>query len=89
MAIGQIELEGLDLGLVGGHLSFGLLDQEALIVHLLTRHGILLEKNLVTTQVGLRLREHGLVMREGALRLQQRNLVRPWVDLGEEIAFAH
>ena len=85
-AIGDVELGGVDLRLVGADRRLVLRDGERLILDLLAGDRILLFERLVTRKVGLGLVEQRRILGELRLRQRQRRLIGTRVDLGEEVA---
>src|SRR5215467_1230756 len=88
-AVGQVHLGGVDLSLIGGHLTFVLLDQGLLGVELLLRNGFLRNEPPVALEIDLCPLEEGLIARLLPLHLLKRGFVLARVDLGKEIAFLH
>ena len=76
VAIGDVELGGVDLRLIGRHRRLVLRDEEDLILDLLARDRILLAQRLVAREIGLRLRVQRRVLGELPLRLGERGLDR-------------
>ena len=85
-AIGQVQLLGVDLGLIGLHDRRLLLHRRRLGVEGLARDRVLCDERLVALQIDLGVFQRGLILRQLRLGLSQRDLVGPRVDLGEEIA---
>ena len=85
-AVGQVQFLCIDLRLIGLHGAAVLLDQRGLSVERLARDRVLCHQRLVTSQIDLGVLEHRLILGELSFRLSQRNLIRPRVDLREEIA---
>ncbi len=86
VAVSDIELLGIDLGLVHLHRALVLLHQIDLVLVLLARHGIGLGERLVAREIHARLIKQTLVARELPFGLLQRGLVGPRIDLREEVA---
>ena len=89
MGVGQVELRGLDIGLVELHRAFVLLDRERLVGRLLRGDRIFRHKLLISREIGLRFLENGLIVRELSLSLVERRLVGTRIDEKEGIAFFH
>ena len=85
----MLSLSAVDLGLISGDRALVLRHQELLICDLLEGNRVLLGEGLVTCQIGLRLRQQALVLLQLALCLFERRLIRPVIDLGQEIAGFH
>src|SRR6185437_10248461 len=86
VAVGKIDLGGLDLRLVRLDRSLILLHQRPLRIQLLLRDGILLDQLLEALQVQPGIREERLIFTQRALGLRQGRLVGPRIDLREELA---
>ncbi len=86
MGIVEIDLRRLHLRLVGENCGLVLGDQRLLILDLLAGDRILLVKRFITSKIALMLSEQRLVLGELALRLGQRRLIGPGVDLRDEVA---
>ena len=80
MAIIEIELGGLDVGLVELHSALVLLDDEGLVLGLLVGDRILGQQFLVADEIRLRLLEKRLIVFELGLGLVERRLVRARID---------
>ena len=86
VTVGQIELCGIDLALIGQHRADVLRDERFLRRELLLRDRILREQRLITIQVDAGIGEQRLVALQCALRLLERHLVGTWIDLNQGIA---
>ncbi len=86
VAIADIELLGFDLGLIGNHVAFVLQDQRYLGIELLARNGVALGEILVAFEIQLGILQQRLVTLQRALRLRQRQLIGPRIDLRQQIA---
>ena len=89
VAIGQVELGTVHRTLIGQHGAFVLLDQIDLVFDLLARNAVLPVERLVARIIRLRLVQQPGVLGQRALRLLQCHLIRPGIDLGEEIPLVH
>ncbi len=83
--VADVEIRRIDVGLVLLNQSLVLRDQEFLVGDLLQRDAVLLAQGLVAGKVRLGLFKQPGVVGERALGEGERRLVRPVVDLGEEI----
>jgi len=86
VAIDEVQLLRIDLRLVDLDLAGVLLDEGRLRVELLRRDRVLRDELPVPREIELRIRQRRLILGELALRLFERGLIRPRVDLREEIA---
>ena len=83
--VAQLQLGGIDLGLVGGYRAFQLADQSFLGVYLLGCDRILGEQVLVALQIELGIFELGLVALQVALGLGQRGLVTAGINFSQQL----
>ena len=86
VAIGDVELRGIDLRLVGEDVRLILGDQVGLGVELLARYRVGLGEVLIALEIDLRGFEQRLVARKRALRIGERQFVGARVDFRQEIA---
>ena len=89
LRIVEIELRRLDRGFVGRHRAGLRIRARAIGIELLPRDKLFADQRLVAVRVALRIGELSLVAGEIGLRLRERRLVRPRIDLEQEIADLH
>ena len=85
-AIGQVELLGVDLRLIGFDRRLVLRDQRNLRVTGLLGDRVLRDQGVVALQIHLRVLQQRLIFGQLGLGLFERHLVGARVDLGEKIA---
>src|SRR5205807_6427975 len=84
--VDQIQLDGIDLRLVGAHRSFELSGLRSLRIELLFGNYALFEQGLKSLQIKIGILERSLIFEQVGLHLAQLHLIRPWIDYRQQIA---